>query len=51
MNKISDGQRRRVKIVLGLLQPWKILVDEVTVDLDGNYSLIKWSVAKISYSS
>ena len=35
MNTISDGQRRRVQIVLGLLEPWEVLLlDEVTVDLD-----------------
>jgi CCR4-NOT complex subunit CAF16 len=35
MHQISDGQRRRVQIVLGLLQPWDLLLlDEVTVDLD-----------------
>lgn len=36
MHEISDGQRRRVQIVLGLLEPWTLLLlDEVTVDLDG----------------
>ncbi|KAI9209675.1 P-loop containing nucleoside triphosphate hydrolase protein [Polychytrium aggregatum] len=35
MNEVSDGQRRRVQIVLGLLEPWDLLLmDEVTVDLD-----------------
>jgi CCR4-NOT complex subunit CAF16 len=35
MHQVSDGQRRRVQIVLGLLQPWDVLLlDEVTVDLD-----------------
>lgn len=35
MSKISDGERRRVQLVLGLLKPWKLLLlDEVTVDLD-----------------
>lgn len=35
MHAISDGQRRRVQIVLGLLEPWDVLLlDEVTVDLD-----------------
>lgn len=35
MHRISDGQRRRVQIVLGLLEPWTLLLlDEVTVDLD-----------------
>lgn len=32
---ISDGERRRVQLVMGLLKPWKLLLlDEVTVDLD-----------------
>ncbi|CAO3600327.1 unnamed protein product [Absidia cylindrospora] len=35
MHKVSDGQRRRVQLVMGLLQPWELLLlDEVTVDLD-----------------
>lgn len=35
MHKVSDGQRRRVQICLGLLHPYKVLLlDEVTVDLD-----------------
>ncbi|GAA0186535.1 ATP-binding cassette [Lithospermum erythrorhizon] len=35
MHKVSDGQRRRVQICLGLLHPFKVLLlDEVTVDLD-----------------
>ena len=35
MNQVSDGQRRRVQIVLGLMEPWEmLLLDEVTVDLD-----------------
>jgi CCR4-NOT complex subunit CAF16 len=35
MHQVSDGQRRRVQIVLGLLMPWDVLLlDEVTVDLD-----------------
>ncbi|KAI8611435.1 P-loop containing nucleoside triphosphate hydrolase protein [Chytriomyces sp. MP71] len=35
MHQVSDGQRRRVQIVLGLMEPWEILLlDEVTVDLD-----------------
>ncbi len=32
---MSDGERRRVQIVMGLMEPWKcLLLDEVTVDLD-----------------
>jgi len=35
MHRISDGQRRRVQILLGLLHPAKLLLlDEVTHDLD-----------------
>ncbi|KAJ3308258.1 CCR4-NOT regulatory complex component [Boothiomyces sp. JEL0838] len=35
MHAVSDGQRRRVQIVLGLMEPWDLLLlDEVTVDLD-----------------
>ncbi|ESQ44593.1 hypothetical protein EUTSA_v10003252mg [Eutrema salsugineum] len=35
MHKVSDGQRRRVQICMGLLHPFKVLLlDEVTVDLD-----------------
>ncbi|EGV62800.1 hypothetical protein CANTEDRAFT_115613 [Yamadazyma tenuis ATCC 10573] len=35
MSNISDGERRRVQLVIGLLKPWKLLLlDEVTVDLD-----------------
>lgn len=35
MHKVSDGQRRRVQICMGLLYPFKVLLlDEVTVDLD-----------------
>lgn len=35
MHQISDGERRRVQLVMGLMAPWEILLlDEVTVDLD-----------------
>lgn len=35
MHQLSDGQRRRVQIFIGLLRPFKILLlDEVTVSLD-----------------
>lgn len=35
MHMVSDGQRRRVQLCLGLLQPFKVLLlDEITVDLD-----------------
>lgn len=35
MHRVSDGQRRRVQICLGLLREFRVLLlDEVTVDLD-----------------
>ena len=35
MNRVSDGQRRRVQILLSLLRPAELLLlDEVTTDLD-----------------
>ena len=35
MHQVSDGQRRRVQIFLGLIRPFKILLlDDVTVSLD-----------------
>lgn len=35
MHNVSDGQRRRVQICMGLLKPFKVLLlDEITVDLD-----------------
>ncbi|XP_077229599.1 P-loop containing nucleoside triphosphate hydrolases superfamily protein [Tasmannia lanceolata] len=35
MHRVSDGQRRRVQICMGLLHPFQVLLlDEVTVDLD-----------------
>ncbi|CAG9465071.1 unnamed protein product [Pedinophyceae sp. YPF-701] len=35
MNRVSDGQRRRVQICLGLLKPYQVLLlDEITVDMD-----------------
>ena len=35
MMRVSDGQRRRVQICMGLLKPYSVLLlDEITVDLD-----------------
>jgi CCR4-NOT complex subunit CAF16 len=35
MHRISEGQRRRVQLLLGLLLPYRVLLlDEVTTDLD-----------------
>lgn len=35
LHAISDGERRRVQLVMGLLRPWSVLLlDEITVDLD-----------------
>lgn len=35
MHAVSDGERRRVQLAMGLVRPWSILLlDEVTVDLD-----------------
>lgn len=35
LNTMSDGQRRRVQICMGLLRPYEVLLlDEITVDLD-----------------
>lgn len=35
MHAVSDGERRRVQLAMGLIRPWTVLLlDEVTVDLD-----------------
>ena len=35
MHEVSDGQRRRVQLLCGLIRPFKLLcLDEITVDLD-----------------
>ncbi|KAK2743111.1 CCR4-NOT regulatory complex component [Onygenales sp. PD_40] len=35
MHAVSDGERRRVQLAMGLLRPWNLLLlDEITVDLD-----------------
>lgn len=45
MMTVSDGQRRRVQICMGLLKPFKVLLcDEITVDLDilGRLDLLRF---------
>merc|ERR1711871_285475 len=45
MHRVSDGQRRRVQILLGLIRPFKVLLlDEVTPDLDvcARVDLLAW---------
>mmetsp|Transcript_9786 Transcript_9786/g.24427 ORF Transcript_9786/g.24427 Transcript_9786/m.24427 type:complete len:314 (-) Transcript_9786:99-1040(-) len=45
MMRVSDGQRRRVQICMGLLRPYKVLLlDEITVDLDivGRLALLEF---------
>ena len=47
MHQLSDGQRRRVQIMLGLVRPFKILLlDEITTSLDVcvRQDLLQWLV-------
>jgi CCR4-NOT complex subunit CAF16 len=47
MHQLSDGQRRRVQIFLGLIRPFKILLlDEITTSLDVcvRQDLLRWLV-------
>lgn len=47
MHQLSDGQRRRVQLLLGLIRPFKILLlDEITTSLDVcvRQDLLKWLV-------
>ena len=47
MHQLSDGQRRRVQILLGLVRPFKILLlDEITTSLDVcvRQDLLQWLV-------
>ena len=47
MHQLSDGQRRRVQLFLGLVRPFKILLlDEVTTSLDVcvRQDLLRWLV-------
>eukprot|EP00238_Polyblepharides_amylifera_P005457 CAMPEP_0196579070 /NCGR_PEP_ID=MMETSP1081-20130531/17480_1 /TAXON_ID=36882 /ORGANISM="Pyramimonas amylifera, Strain CCMP720" /LENGTH=366 /DNA_ID=CAMNT_0041898519 /DNA_START=87 /DNA_END=1187 /DNA_ORIENTATION=- len=45
MHRVSDGQRRRVQLCIGLLREYKVLLlDEITVDLDvlGRHDLLEF---------
>lgn len=45
MHQISEGQRRRVQIFLGLIRPFKVLlIDDVLVSLDvvARQNLLTW---------
>jgi CCR4-NOT complex subunit CAF16 len=47
MHQLSDGQRRRVQIMLGLIRPFKVLfLDEITTSLDVcvRQDLLRWLV-------
>lgn len=47
MHQLSDGQRRRVQLLIGLVRPFKILLlDEVTTSLDVcvRQDLLRWLV-------
>lgn len=51
MHQLSDGQRRRVQILLGLVRPFKILLlDEITTSLDVcvRQDLLRWLVRESS---
>src|ERR1700755_1013002 len=45
MNAVSDGERRRVQLAMGLIRPWTVLLlDEITVDLDvlSRHMFLQW---------
>ncbi|KIX10497.1 uncharacterized protein Z518_01580 [Rhinocladiella mackenziei CBS 650.93] len=45
MHAVSDGERRRVQLAMGLIRPWDVLLlDEITVDLDllSRYNFLTW---------
>jgi CCR4-NOT complex subunit CAF16 len=47
MHQLSDGQRRRVQIMIGLVRPYKVLLlDEITTSLDVcvRQDLLRWLI-------
>lgn len=45
MSAVSDGERRRVQLAMGLVRPWTVLLlDEITVDLDvlSRHEFLSW---------
>lgn len=45
MHAVSDGERRRVQLAMGLIRPWTVLLlDEITVDLDvlSRHEFLQW---------
>ncbi|RMZ83799.1 hypothetical protein DV738_g1002, partial [Chaetothyriales sp. CBS 135597] len=49
MHQVSDGERRRVQLAMGLIRPWDVLLlDEITVDLDllSRYNFLAWLKAE-----
>lgn len=45
MHAVSDGERRRVQLAMGLIRPWTVLLlDEITVDLDvlSRHAFLQW---------
>jgi CCR4-NOT complex subunit CAF16 len=45
MHAVSDGERRRVQLAMGLVRPWIVLLlDEITVDLDvlSRHGFLSW---------
>jgi CCR4-NOT complex subunit CAF16 len=45
MHAVSDGERRRVQLAMGLVRPWTVLLlDEITVDLDvlSRHEFLAW---------
>ncbi|RMZ87223.1 hypothetical protein DV736_g5550, partial [Chaetothyriales sp. CBS 134916] len=49
MHQVSDGERRRVQLAMGLIRPWDVLLlDEITVDLDllSRFNFLAWLKAE-----